>query len=376
MVGTGTQEFMRKRLKAWAAERWRRMRQWLKMRVRERVTRAGALFIAASVMVGLAAFLSANNLLFLLLAAMLSTLMVSGFVSRLGLSGLELDVLLPDHVCARQPAQARVLLKNEKRWMPSFSLHLSGVENSVFSGSLYFPVAPGGAVIEETMEVRFHKRGVHREDSFQFSSRFPFGFAERRMRVTMRRDVIVYPALEAKPGFDDLLAGVQGEAESLFRGRGHDFYRIRPYEPFESARHVDWRATAHTGELQVREFAREQEHLISLALDLEAGPEHEAWFEEAVEACAYLAWRLAAQGARVRFRTQDFDVLTPLEGDVYDILRYLAVVERRRRAEPLAPLMEESAQVLFTARRADPAESSWVGARIVGPDALLGAKRE
>lgn len=367
---------MANRLQAWVARRWRRFRRWLKMRVRERVTRAGALFIAASVLVGLAAFLSANNLLFLLLAAMLATLMVSGFVSRLGLSGLELDVLLPDHVCARRPAQARIQLRNEKRWLASFSLHLKGVEDSVFMGSLYFPVVPGGASIEEIMDVRFRRRGVHREDSFQFSSRFPFGFAERRLQVTMRRDVIVYPALEPKPGFDDLLADVQGEAEALFRGRGHDFYRIRPYVPMESARHVDWRATAHTGELQVREFAREQEHLIALALDLEAGAEREAWFEEAVEACAYLSWRLCGQGARVRFRTQEFDILTPLEGDVYAILRYLALVARRRRAEPLAPLAEECAQVLFTARTMDPVETGWVGARIVGPDALLGAKPE
>lgn len=361
------------RLREWAARRWRRVRRWLKMRVRERVTRGGAIYIAASVMVGLAAFLSANNLLFLMLAAMLATLVVSGFVSRLGLSGLELDVLLPDHICARRATEARVLLRNEKRWFASFSLHLTGVEDSVFTGALYFPVVPGGAAIEETMQVRFRRRGLHREDSFQFASRFPFGFAERRMQVTMRRDVIVYPALEAKPAFDDLLVDVHGEAETLFRGRGHDFYRIRPYQPLESARHVDWRATAHTGELQVREFAREQEHLISLALDLEAEPEHDAWFEEAVEACAYLAWRLAEQGARVRFRTQNFDILVPVEGNVYAILRYLALVARRRCADPLPPLAEDCAQVLFTARAMDPLDSGWASARIISPGALSGA---
>lgn len=191
------------------------------------------------------------------------------------------------------------------------------------------------------------------------------------MQVTMQRDVIVYPALEAKAGFDELLAEVQGEAETLSRGRGHDFYRIRPYQPMESARHVDWRATAHTGEMQVREFAREVEPMVTLALDLEA--EEEAWFEEAVECCAYLAWRLSAQGARVRMRTQDFDLLTPVEGDVYGILRYLAVAERRRKAEPLAGEAEESARVLFTARRMDAAEAGWAGARVVGVDELLGA---
>lgn len=364
-----------RRIATWANARWRQLRRWLRMRVRERVTKGGAVYIAAAVMVGLAAFLSANNLLFLLLAAMLATLMVSGFVSRLGLSGLELDILLPDHICARRATTARVLLKNDKGWMPSFSLHVTGVEDSVFMGALYFPLVPGGATIEETMEVRFRRRGLHSEDSFQFASRFPFGFAERRMLVTMRRDVIVYPAIDAKPGFDDLLAEMQGEAETLSRGRGHDFYRIRPYEPMESARHVDWRATAHTGELQVREFAREVEPLVCLALDLEGGPEHDAWFEEAVQCCAYLAWRLAAQGARVRLRTQDFDLLSPVEEDVYAILRYLALVARQRRAEPLEALPEDCAQVLFTARVSKAADHGWLGARVVGPDAWVGTGR-
>ena len=36
--------------------------------------------------------------MFLILAAMLATFMVSGFVSRLGLAGLELDLILPQHI--------------------------------------------------------------------------------------------------------------------------------------------------------------------------------------------------------------------------------------------------------------------------------------
>ena len=353
--------------------RWRRWRAWLRARVRERITKTGAFYVAATVMVGLAAFLSANNLLFLLLAVMLATLMVSGFVSRLGLSGLELDVQLPEHVCARKTLLARILLRNDKRWMPSFSVHLSGVDVSVFSGSLYFPVIGGGASLSESMEVRFKSRGLHSEDSFQFSSRFPFGFAERRMQVTMKRDVVVYPALDPQPGFEEMLAEVHGEAESRFRGMGHDFYRIRRYEPFESARHVDWRATAHTGDLQVREFAREQEHLIGVGLDLQARDSDAAWFERAVECCAYLAWRLSGRGARVRFSTQDFDILTPVEGDVYAILRYLALVSRRRRASLLLPFADDSVQVLFTTRAHEVAEAGWSGARIVGPEHLPAA---
>ena len=345
----------------------RRLHEWFDARVRERVTLIGALYIVALVLTGLAAFASANNLLFLILAAMLATLMVSGLINRLGIAGLELDVRLPEHISARRKTPARLVLRNAKRRIPSFSIQVVGVEDSVFTTPVYFPVVPGRAELETTVEVVFEHRGSHAGDSFQFSSRFPFGFAERRIRVLMNRELVVYPCLDSQPGFDRLLAGIAGEAESSLQGRGHDFYRIRPYEPFESARHVDWRATAHTGSLQVREFVRDQEPLIALFLDLAVPHDDRPWFESAVEACAYLAWQMSARGARVFFRTQDWEILTPLEGDVYSILRYLALVQARARVTSLQNGADAAVSILFTAQPERYDDLVWGAVRILDP---------
>ena len=70
--------------------------------LRQQVTRTGLAYSGAIVIVTLAAVLSANNLLFLILAAMLSILAISGFVSKLTLAGLEIDLLLPPHISARR----------------------------------------------------------------------------------------------------------------------------------------------------------------------------------------------------------------------------------------------------------------------------------
>jgi uncharacterized protein (DUF58 family) len=298
------------------------------------MTRAGFAYTATLAVVALAAFLSANNLLFLILAAMLSTLLVSRLISRLGIAGLELDLMLPEHISARRKVRAGIRLKNLKPWIPSFSVHLAGAGDSGFSSILYFPVIPGGASLEESVDLYFPKRGRQRERSFQFSTRFPFGFAERRELVTAQHEVLVYPCLDPQPGFEALLAHVSGEMEAQQRGRGHDFYRIRPYEVLESARHVDWKATAHTGDLQVREFAREQDHRVLIYLDLdpplEAGPAYERWFESAVDCAAFLAFRLAERGARIRFRTREIDLTLPDEADIHAILKYLALVSPMR----------------------------------------------
>lgn len=345
----------------------RRLRSLLRRALSRTVTAVGIVFALAMLLVAVAAAASANNLLFLIAAAMLATLLVSGFVSRLSLSGLELDLALPEHIAARRKLAGRIYVRNAKSWVPSFSVHLSGASEAILT-ALYFPVIPGGAVLDETIEVRFEKRGVYRENGFQFSTGFPFGFLERRAEVTLRRDVVVYPPIDPQPGFEEMLAAIRGDLEAQVRGRGHDFYRIRPYEALESARHVDWKATAHTGELEVREFAREQERLIELFLDLNVPPARSDWFELAVAACAFLVWRVAERGARLRFRTQEFDLSMPEMADVYTVLRYLATVSPMRAKPPLPTGDEESYQVVFTA--ADPselAEAGWSADRVIGP---------
>ena len=310
---------------------WPWLRSALDHGTRQQVTRLGLLFTLTCVLVSLAAFVSANNLLFLILALLLATWMVSGFIGRLSLAGLELDFLLPEHLCAGRKLMGRVVIRNTKRWMASFSIHVAGSSDSGLSQPLYFPVIPGGARIEAPVELFFARRGAYRQNSFRFSTRFPFGFAERRINVRLVRDIIVYPSIDPQPGFEELLISLQGEIASFYRGQGNDFYRIRPYEALESAHHVDWKATAHTGDLQVREFAREREQAVAFFLDLDVPSAQAAWFESAVDRCAFLAWNLSQRGSRIRFCTQEVDWQLPEEADVYTILKYLAIVSPRAR---------------------------------------------
>jgi uncharacterized protein (DUF58 family) len=317
------------------------------------------LFTLTCVLVSLAAFVSANNLLFLILALLLATWMVSGFIGRLSLAGLELDFLLPEHLCARRKPMGRVVIRNTKRWMPSFSIHVAGSSDSGLSQPLYFPVLPGGACIEAPVELFFAKRGAYRQNSFRFSTRFPFGFSERRISVRLGRDIVVYPSIDAQSGFEELLISLQGEIASFYRGQGNDFYRIRPYEALESAHHVDWKATAHTGDLQVREFAREREMAVAFFLDLDIPASEAAWFETAVDRCAFLAWNLSQRGSRIRFCSQDVDWQLPEEADVYTILKYLAIVSPRP-GRRLAPAPDHNVfQIIFSASPELLAEAGW-----------------
>ena len=315
---------------------WARIREAFEDSIRQQVTRLGFAFSLVVALVGLAAFVSANNLLFLLLAVLLSTMLISGFVSRLGLAGLELDVRVPEHVAARRKIQGRLIVRNCKFMTPSFSLQLSGSPDSGLRERIYIPVIRGRSRLDEPVELYFARRGICKNNTFEFTSRFPFGFTQRRARLRLKGEVLVYPSIDPQPGFEALLSDINGQIESRQRGVGSDFYRIRPYEYLESARHVDWRATAHTGELQVREFTREQEMAVTLFLDLNVPADEEQWFEHAVDCAAFVAWRLNERGTRLRFLTQRFDRRIPEDATVYEVLRYLALAE----PVPGAPLID------------------------------------
>jgi uncharacterized protein (DUF58 family) len=352
---------------------YQRVRDLLTRRIRYKITRGGLLFSFAIAMVGFGAVASANNLLFLIVAAMMATLLVSGLVSRLCLAELHLDFLVPDHVPAGRMVPGRLYVRNEKWFIPSFSIRVDAVRDPaspVLTSGVYFPLIASGTTLEETVEIRFPKRGRYQQNSFAFSTSFPFGFLEKTARVTLRRETIIYPSIDPQPGFDDLLAGITGEIETHYRGLGRDFYRIRPYEAFESARHVDWKASARTGAIQVREFAREQERIVEIYLDRNIPPDLDPWFEHSVNCCAFLAWRLSSVGASIHFRSGGFQFRQPEDGDIYTILKYLALVYPQRGNMLEAPLDETSYKIVFTPSPSRFLNAGWAGARILGPDAL------
>ena len=85
------------------------------------------------------------------------------------------------------------------------------------------------------------------QNAFGLSTRFPFSFLIKTRNVVLNRELIVYPKVEQTEEFYEMLPLITGEFENHIRGRGHDLYRIRDYQPEDSARHVDWKASAKIG---------------------------------------------------------------------------------------------------------------------------------
>src|SRR5205807_7086054 len=194
----------------------------------------------------------------------------------------------------------------------------------IFQGMAYFPFLPPQAEVSADLELRFDQRGRYREDSFGLATRFPFAFLTKTRHVVLPREVLVYPSIEPPDELFQILPLVRGEWESFVRGRGSDLYRIREYMPEDSARHVDWKATAKSGSLKVREFSREDERKLCIVFDNpEAGMISEQAYERAVNLAASLAWNFSAQDAEVSYQVAG----QGSSNEVHEFLARLAGIE-------------------------------------------------
>jgi uncharacterized protein (DUF58 family) len=73
--------------------------------------------------------------------------------------------------------------------------------------------------------------------------------------------------LQTRYPVEHLLAG---EYRSVFKGRGMDFDEIRPYEPGDDVRTIDWNVTARTGHPHIKRYIEERELAVWFLVDTSA----------------------------------------------------------------------------------------------------------
>ncbi len=310
--------------------------RWIAYQVDYRLTRDGVIYLVAVFILALAAVNTGNNLLFLILACLLAGILVSGVLSRVVLTGVAVKFDLPEHIFAGQPVLAEIELRNEKQIWPSFSLRVIGgskkLPDEILSRPVFFPYISRISAARQKVELRFQRRGMYRQDTFGIRTRFPFGFFEKTRRVQSNMEITIYPPVEPTDQFYEVLPLLSGEMASHFRGRGHELHSLRDYQPTDSGRLVDWKVTAKSGRLMVREFAREDERRVMLVLDpyidKVASAKDMTRFEQAVSLTACIAWHFNEIHSVMQFRTGTYSTpMAPAAEIIYQALRELALVQ-------------------------------------------------
>src|SRR5271167_4282149 len=209
--------------------------RWLGYRMEYKVSREGWIYIVGIVLVALAAINTGNNLLFLVLATLVATILMSGILSSITLAGIEMHLALPEHIFAAQTISAEVELHNQKLTLPSFSLRVEGVQKKPPRGQkaepaalletpVYFPYLQRQQKLRMSVPIQFPKRGIYRQEAFRIVTRFPFGFLQKARRLDLATEALVYPPVAATPEFLTVFPSIEGALESISKGRGQDLY--------------------------------------------------------------------------------------------------------------------------------------------------------
>ncbi|MCU0238858.1 MAG: DUF58 domain-containing protein, partial [Pyrinomonadaceae bacterium] len=257
-------------------------------------TTGGAVFIGLLVIVGFAAWNTGNNLLFVVLSFLLSGIIVSFLIGYFCLKKLEIKLRFPEAIFAGEPTPVKIILINKKIVFPTFSVvaEIRGKqrEKSIIAEELnkflpsfvvkkirppllkytldYFMNIPRRQTIENQTEHIFQNRGRFIVKDFELSTKFPFGFLRHRKRLPAKEaEIIIFPKIEQINEEISDLPLEFGNLTANKRGSGQDLLTLRDYQQNDDLRFIDWKATARSRRLTVREFAAEDEKRITVIFD-------------------------------------------------------------------------------------------------------------
>jgi uncharacterized protein (DUF58 family) len=334
-------------------------------------TISGALLIALAMGIGMAAYNSANNILFITLSLLLACLVLSGVLSWLNFRGVAWRLELAPPLRAGHEAVVGLGLRNRKPFLPTYGLWFDLAARQVETGP---PPAPestitgrdidfrgewakadraearGRLFLRERLEpqgearldwmFRPGRRGRLRIELASIGSQFPFGFLKKHLATELREELVVWPApVEYRRVGAAGARRMAGGERAPRAGSGGDLLALRRYAAGDSHRLIHWKASARSRQLLVRQFAAESTEGYSLWLRTDAvvWPRPEQ-FELLVGFCATLAEDLFRAG-QLSSAALDDEAPLPVRRvrDLEALLDRLALVQPRAGAPAAVP---------------------------------------
>lgn len=324
---------------------FQRMRDRLRPRRRLRLLRPGGLLIGGIFGLGFATLNTGNNLLYLLLGALLGLIVLSGMLSEQALRGLHVRRHVPRSITRGEPAAMRYTISKTAERLPSFAVSVR--ERSGGDAGFVLALAPDTQASVRTRSI-FPQRGVIELRDIVVSTTFPFGLFAKE------RDVRAYDVVLVRPPVTRPVRAVRGGGREGVRlpefaaraagGERGEFRGLRAYRAGDDPRDVHWRSSARRSEPVVREYDRELGRCYTLFLDTTEPAGAQA--ETAVDIAAALA---AAGTAR---------------GDLIGLLAGAESVSPGTGATQLDRILDALARVRFptaAALPADPGACVWIG---------------
>lgn len=222
------------------------------MRYRYDVNRTGIVYVAITLLVGVAAVVRPNNILVWVFGFMLALIAIGGLVSGAALYRMSLRRLDPNHGRVGRPLVIRYAVRGGSRRMPIFDVAIREIPGdgpgdwSSFSApdaAWIMHASPGETAHAEAVLVP-GRRGRMRFAAFEAGSSFPFGLLRKSVQVTQPMETLVYPrTVPLAPDAIERLLGRGGDGDRSGRELGShgEFAGLREYVPGDSVRNIAWK---------------------------------------------------------------------------------------------------------------------------------------
>ncbi len=308
----------------------------------------GALFSAGSLAIGFAAVNTGNNLLYLLLGAMLGFIALSGWLSERILRRLEILRRTPRGATVGRPIRITYHVTNRKRRFPTLAVYL--IEDGLPVPAFISRVGAGDSV-GVASENLFVQRGVYPLETLTLSTSFPFGLFTKERDVPLPGELVIWPRsdrpvhLPTPPGgrARQQLSDSSGSAP----GARGEYRGLREYRVGDDPKDIHWRSTARIGTPVTKEYDQDATETVRICLDTCGKPGDAA--EAAIEVAASLAAQAYRVGRQFGITTCTSDLAPATgSGQLERVLDLLARVDFDPSAPDLAPPIDPMRCVLVS----------------------------
>jgi len=302
-----------------------------------KLTRMGKWYIALVLVTGAIAINTGNNLLYLVLATLLSLIIISGLMSEFTMKSIEIKRTLPKYIFKGSPFSLSLHIANKKKIIPSLCFRVYELQCKGLPDTHSYVVKVGsGEEFTSKLANTFTERGLIELRGFKITTTFPFGFFLKSKKLPAPQSILVYPAMPA-PKEKNIINSRQSKRglSTPRRGSGMELYNIRNYTQHDDARHIHWKSAARTGHLMVKEYEQESSKSLIVSFQNISTDGDSALFETKVDETAGMINYYLEEGWSVGLETLSGNIAEARgETHLHKILKFLALIKPAGKGIP------------------------------------------
>jgi uncharacterized protein (DUF58 family) len=236
------------------------------------LTVAGRWYLMLTILLGVVALISANNIIYLIESLLLSGLILSGVLSEKTVAAVDVSIVRKS-AFALSPCDDEILVTNRSK-LPLFCVEIGEYRKGEFLPIAFIPLIPPKSKRAVRSQQKFEKRGVYSWENIAVATYYPFEFARKIRLIENQGRRLIWPSLLNEKSADQSV-GSQGAQKQLgipelIEGE------VRPHSPEEDSRHIVWplsqKGLGHFVRVK-RPEGKAREEVFDA--DQEAGPEFE-----------------------------------------------------------------------------------------------------